>query len=135
LKNLPFFLYGTLRPGCVRHGVIASSAEKLVSGTLSGVAMYYVPQGGFPYIDASESAEDKIVGEVCYVKPDRFEGVLADLDAIEGYAEGSNDSFFERKTVTVQTEDGDVECICYFGGTIKQYARGERVPSGDFKDC
>lgn len=135
MKQLPFFLYGTLRPGFLRHDAISYAVKKLIPGVLPGASMRYVPAGGFPYVKESNNKEDKIIGEVCYVSPAYFKNVLADLDAIEGYVEGKDGNLFERKIVTVQTDQGEVECICYLGGFIKELVEGELVPSGDFKDC
>jgi gamma-glutamylcyclotransferase (GGCT)/AIG2-like uncharacterized protein YtfP len=128
MKKLPFFLYGTLRPGEIRYHVIAPAVESLVSGKLEKAKM--TNTGGFPYIEPAESGS--IVGEVCVVKDADYSSVLGRLDAIEGYIDGGTHCFFQREIVTVQTAAGDVECYCYLGGTVKRHG-GDPIPSGDWK--
>lgn len=79
---LPFFVYGTLRPGEVNHDLFLRGrtvAEEPAS--LQGVALYEGP--GYPY--AVDRPGSVVVGELITAAPGAYGELLAALDVLEEY--------------------------------------------------
>lgn len=80
--RLPLFVYGTLRPGEVNHTLFLlgrTAAEE--PARLPGALLYDGP--GYPY--AVADAGSAVVGELVTPAPEAYDGVLAELDRLEGY--------------------------------------------------
>jgi gamma-glutamylcyclotransferase (GGCT)/AIG2-like uncharacterized protein YtfP len=66
---------------------------------------------------------------------DRYEQVLANLDALEGYDVASDTGLYLRRTCTVRLPDGDeVEAYIYLGGprALRRFTDDDLVPDGDW---
>ncbi len=99
LRNLPYFVYGTLRPG---HGNYRAYLEGKTVGaaakaTLRGFQMYNL--GGFPMAVHTGDEKDVIVGNLVQVRPKEVAEVSAALDRLEGYP-----SFYDKMVVTAYEE-------------------------------
>ncbi|MEU2389850.1 gamma-glutamylcyclotransferase family protein [Streptomyces sp. NPDC007369] len=80
--ELPFFVYGTLRPGGVNHALFLrgrTSAEE--PARLPGALLYDGP--GYPY--AVRHTGSEIVGELVTAAPGAYGRLLAELDRLEEY--------------------------------------------------
>lgn len=106
MELLPCFVYGTLRSGqgnyqwCLRGRTVSEQPA-----TLTGGVMY--DSGGFPYVVQTNEATDVIVGDLMFLDPDLYADTANSLDGLEGfYAEGSRRNHYDRRIVTVTTEDG-----------------------------
>ena len=79
---LPFFVYGTLRPGETNHALFLSGrtlAEE--PARLTGAVLYDGP--GYPY--ALEVPGGSLHGDLVTVTPEYYPGTLRALDALEEY--------------------------------------------------
>jgi gamma-glutamylcyclotransferase (GGCT)/AIG2-like uncharacterized protein YtfP len=105
--DLPYAVYGTLRPGCGNDGLWFGLAKLGVAGYVNDHRMVTGPSASFPYaIPALFSA---IVVELVH-PVERFAGLLRDrLDTLEGYPH-----FYDRKVVEVETYAGPVDAWFYF---------------------
>lgn len=114
-KQLPFFVYGTLRKGFVNYnrilkGMTAAEHAAITTGTMFSV-------GGFPALIESPVSESPIMGELMYIKPERYAEALGSMDYLEGYREGDEArSMYIRKKVNVFNESAGqmVECWVYY---------------------
>ncbi|MEU3773229.1 gamma-glutamylcyclotransferase family protein [Streptomyces sp. NPDC032472] len=80
--ELPFFVYGTLRPGEVNHALFLrgrTAAEE--PARLPDALLYDGP--GYPY--AVQHAGSQIVGELITPAPGAYARLLAELDRLEEY--------------------------------------------------
>ncbi|MEU9477786.1 gamma-glutamylcyclotransferase family protein [Streptomyces sp. NPDC048191] len=102
--TLPFFVYGTLRPGEVNHDLFLrgrTAAEE--PARLPGAALYDGP--GYPY--AVERPGGEIRGELVTARPEAYDELLAALDRLEEYAPGDPRNLYERVARNaVRTTDG-----------------------------
>ncbi|MFE6158526.1 gamma-glutamylcyclotransferase family protein [Streptomyces sp. NPDC056486] len=102
--RLPFFVYGTLRPGEPNHDVhLRGNVTAEVPARLAGALLYEGP--GYPYL--VEGPEGSLVrGELIAARPSAYERLLADLDVLENYAPGDPGNLYERVAREVTLLDG-----------------------------
>ncbi|MGW6023023.1 gamma-glutamylcyclotransferase family protein [Streptomyces sp. NPDC055099] len=92
--RLPFFVYGTLRPGERYHDVhLRGSVETERPARLPGAVLYEGP--GYPYLVESPEG-GPVYGELITAAPSVYDRLLADLDVLEGYAPGDPRNLYER---------------------------------------
>ncbi|MEV5592356.1 gamma-glutamylcyclotransferase family protein [Streptomyces sp. NPDC052496] len=102
-ERLPFFVYGTLRPGRANHarclrGRTASEESALVRG----LSLYEGP--GYPYA-VTGPAEAVVHGALVQPLEGAYDAVRATLDRLEGHVPGAPGNLYER--VARQTECAD----------------------------
>ncbi|MEV5017395.1 gamma-glutamylcyclotransferase family protein [Streptomyces sp. NPDC053780] len=96
--RLPFFVYGTLRPGGVNHDAFLRGRTRAEEpARLHGALLY--PGPGYPY--AVEAPEGNVRGEVVTALPGEYEALLAELDRLEEYAPGDPRNLYDRVARTV----------------------------------
>jgi gamma-glutamylcyclotransferase (GGCT)/AIG2-like uncharacterized protein YtfP len=113
MKNLPVFVYGTLRQGFGNHSRYLEGKTRIIVNASAKGTMFSV--GGFPAL--IESPMDKeIKGELVFIQPDNYDKVLQSLDFLEGYRQHNLEmSMYLRKKVTVMTDGGvPVEAWVYY---------------------
>ncbi|MFE5395527.1 gamma-glutamylcyclotransferase family protein [Streptomyces sp. NPDC056568] len=99
--RLPFFVYGTLRPGGRNHGPFLRGrtlAEE--PARLHGALLYAGP--GYPY--AVEDAAGVVGGELVTARPEAYGELLAALDRLEEYVPGDPRNLYDRVARTVVRE-------------------------------
>ncbi|MCH0540657.1 gamma-glutamylcyclotransferase [Streptomyces sp. MUM 203J] len=122
VTGLPFFVYGTLRPGLTNHDAFLqgrTAAEE--PARLPGARLYDGP--GYPYLRLGGTGE--VRGELVYPAPGRYGELLAALDGLEEYLGPRHPrNLYEREACeAVRLRDG---------GTVRAwvYVAAERVPLG-----
>lgn len=131
---LPFFVYGTLRPGEVNHALFLRGrtvAEE--PATLPGAALYDGP--GYPF--AVDRPGCAVAGELITAAPDAYAGLLAALDVLEEY-DGPHrpGNVYDRIAREALRADGTpVRAWVYLASPL--LARdlresGTRIPGGDW---
>jgi len=105
-KNIPVFVYGSLRKGMHLHSYMGKS--KLVGfGYVDGYTLHSL--GSFPGINAGEP-DNRLYGELYMVNDE----VLADLDHIEGYrADEQAYNFYNRVKETAVIDGNEHKCFLY----------------------
>lgn len=97
--ELPFFVYGTLRPGEVNHDLFLrgrTAAEE--PARLAGALLYDGP--GYPYAAPGEGA---VAGELVTAAPGAYGELLAVLDRLEDYfGPGHPRNLYERRRCEVR---------------------------------
>lgn len=90
---LPFFVYGTLRPGGTNHDLFLRGRTRHEEpARLRGAVLYEGP--GYPY--AVEEPGGAVTGELVTALPEAYEGLLAGLDRLEQYVPGDPRNLYER---------------------------------------
>ncbi|MFJ3493052.1 gamma-glutamylcyclotransferase family protein [Streptomyces sp. NPDC086091] len=91
--ELPFFVYGTLRPGEVNHDLLLRGRTRSeVPARLTGAVLYDGP--GYPY--AVEEPGGTVTGELVTALPGAYRALLAELDVLEEYRPGDPRNLYER---------------------------------------
>ena len=76
--TLPFFVYGTLRPGEVNHDLfLRGRTHSEEPGRLADAVLY--EGSGYPYA-VEEPGGGAVGGELVTALPEAYEGLLAELD-------------------------------------------------------
>ncbi|MEU4796943.1 gamma-glutamylcyclotransferase family protein [Streptomyces sp. NPDC023327] len=104
--RLPFFVYGTLRPGERNHAVHLRGDDVDAQGPalLPGAVLYEGP--GYPYAVEDPEA-GPVHGELVTAAPHAHDRLLAALDLLEEYAPGDPRNLYDRVTREVtRTADG-----------------------------
>jgi gamma-glutamylcyclotransferase (GGCT)/AIG2-like uncharacterized protein YtfP len=137
-EHLPFFVYGTLRPGEENYQLFAAGKTlREVSAVLPRHVMY---AGRYPCVVEDDCAGgSRVVGDLLFIHPALYEQVLAAFDALERFDPTQEDPWYRRVTRTVDylAEDGSTRRMTawvYLGGraTVATYTERDRVPSGDW---
>jgi gamma-glutamylcyclotransferase (GGCT)/AIG2-like uncharacterized protein YtfP len=132
---LPFFVYGTLRPGEDNHTVFLRGRTRLEEpARLADAVLYDGP--GYPY--AVEEPGGVVRGELVTALPEEYGEVLTALDRLEGYVAGDPRSLYERveRAVVRETDGTPVRAWVYVAGpsvTARLLAGGERIEGGDWR--
>lgn len=135
-SRLPFFVYGTLRPGQANHPLVEGRTAPSRPAVLPGALLYDGP--GYPYAVAAPAAEpgtDTVHGELLDVLPDQYDTVLADLDRLEDHVPGARGNLYERLALRVDCDGLRCDAWVYLAGeelarTLR--ASGRIIPSGDW---
>lgn len=106
--GLPFFVYGTLRPGEVNHDLfLRGRTLREEPARLRGAVLYDGP--GYPY--AVEEPGGLVAGELVTALPQAYGQLLADLDRLEEYSPGDPDNLYERVPREVVTVGNDTTAV------------------------
>ncbi|MDH6519233.1 gamma-glutamylcyclotransferase (GGCT)/AIG2-like uncharacterized protein YtfP [Streptomyces sp. SAI-208] len=133
--RLPFFVYGTLRPGEVNHDLfLRGRVRSEEPGLLTGALLYDGP--GYPY--AVEGPGGAVAGELVTPRADAYAELLAVLDELEEYAPGDPHNLYERVArEVIRTADGTpVRAWAYVAAppvAARLRTRGKLIESGDWR--
>ncbi|MEV0171361.1 gamma-glutamylcyclotransferase family protein [Streptomyces sp. NPDC050803] len=132
--RLPFFVYGTLRPGEPNHDLfLRGRTLREEPARLAGALLYDGP--GYPYV--VEEPGPEVRGELVTARPEEYAELLAVLDRLEEYAPGDPRNLYERVAREVtRTDDGtSVRAWVYVAAppvAARLRARGRVIGSGDW---
>lgn len=131
--RLPFFVYGTLRPGEANHDLfLRGRTTSEEPGRLTGAVLYDGP--GYPY--AVEEPGGEVRGELVTARPETYEALLAALDRLEEYTPGDPRSLYERVVRDIVRADGTTaRAWVYLAAphvAARLRAHGTRIPDGDW---
>ncbi|WP_254407313.1 gamma-glutamylcyclotransferase family protein [Streptomyces sp. GMY02] len=131
--ELPFFVYGTLRPGEPNHDLcLRGRTSREVPARLEGAVLYDGP--GYPY---AVEAPGTVLGDLITARPGAYAELLTVLDELEDYlAPGHPRNLYERVAREVRAADGTpVRAWVYFAAARvarELRARGRLIVSGDW---
>jgi gamma-glutamylcyclotransferase (GGCT)/AIG2-like uncharacterized protein YtfP len=128
-----FFVYGTLRPGQPNFRRISGLVVRAEPAILCGHVLY---GRGMPYPYAGQGS-GRVVGDLLWVRPEAMGDALRILDALEGYREGGGRNLYERRSLAVTSQRGQVEAWVYLAGhaVLGDLTPDLVVPSGDWHTC
>lgn len=132
--TLPFFVYGTLRPGEHNHDhFLLGRTTSERPARLPGAALYDGP--GYPY--AVDEPGALVHGELITARPEEYGRLLGALDKLEDYAPGDPANVYDRVIRDVICEDGaTVRAWVYVAAppvAARLRARGRRIEGGDWR--
>ncbi|MFE4669986.1 gamma-glutamylcyclotransferase family protein [Streptomyces sp. NPDC056716] len=132
--TLPFFVYGTLRPGEPNHDAYLRGRTRTERpARLADAVLYDGP--GYPY--AVPEPGGVVHGDLITALPDAYAELLHALDALEEYVPGDPHSLYERTTreVIPEPHGTPVRAWVYLAAPPIATAlrtRGTRIKTGDW---
>ncbi|WP_264927845.1 gamma-glutamylcyclotransferase family protein [Streptomyces sp. A012304] len=133
---MPFFVYGTLRPGEPNHDLFLRG-RTLAEGParLRDAVLYDGP--GYPY--AVEEAGGVVAGDLVVPLPETYGRLLTELDRLEEYRPGDPRNLYERtaREVLRGTDGEPVRAWVYLAAptvATRLRQRGKRIESGDWRE-
>ena len=107
-KKLPFFVYGTLRPGNrLWLQYIGDTQETSVKGILKGYALSFA-KSSKTYPTITPRPGDVVYGDILYIKPEHYEGIKRNINWLEVTASG-----YKKEIVDIETPNGIVTALTY----------------------
>jgi gamma-glutamylcyclotransferase (GGCT)/AIG2-like uncharacterized protein YtfP len=135
-RRLPFFVYGTLRPGEVNHDLFLRGRTRAEEpARLAGAVLYDGP--GYPY--AVEEAGGVVCGELVTARAEAYGELLAGLDRLEEYQPGDPSRSLYLRVEREVTRDADgaaVRAWVYLAApavAARLRARGKLIEGGDWR--
>ncbi|WP_406416348.1 gamma-glutamylcyclotransferase family protein [Streptomyces sp. NBC_01614] len=133
---LPFFVYGTLRPGEPNHDAFLRGrtlAEE--PARLAGAVLYDGP--GYPYAVEALGGRGTVYGDLVTARPEDYPTLLAALDHLEEYAPNDPRSLYERvaRDVLRDTDGTAVQAWVYVAAppiAARLRTRGRLIETGDW---
>ncbi|MEU3945304.1 gamma-glutamylcyclotransferase family protein [Streptomyces sp. NPDC029526] len=136
MTPLPFFVYGTLRPGGVNHGpFLGGRTLREEPGRLPDAVLYDGP--GYPFAAEGFGPGVEVRGELVTALPEAYPGLLAELDRLEEYTPGDPRNLYERvaREVVREADGAAVRAWVYVAApavAARLRARGRLVEGGDW---
>lgn len=131
--SLPFFVYGTLRPGEPNHDhFLRGRTRSEEPACLHDAALYDGP--GYPYAVEEPGI---VYGDLVTARPEEYAALLVALDRLEEYAPGDPRNLYERvEREVVREADGTrVRAWVYVAAPAVAHRlrlRGRRIETGDW---
>ncbi|MET8407244.1 gamma-glutamylcyclotransferase family protein [Streptomyces sp. NPDC005195] len=132
--RLPFFVYGTLRPGEHHHDAFLRGRTRSEQPAgMRGIVLYDGP--GYPY--AVEEPAGVVRGELVMALPEAYGELLGALDRLEEYVPGDPRNLYERVVREATRADGTgARAWVYLAApavAARLRTRGRLVPGGDWR--
>ncbi|MEU3661740.1 gamma-glutamylcyclotransferase family protein [Streptomyces sp. NPDC032940] len=133
-EHLPFFVYGTLRPGGPNHARFLTGRTRAEEpARLTGAVLYAGP--GYPY--AVEAPDGTVRGDLVTPRPEAYDDLLAALDRLEEYTPGDPRNLYDRvaRHVVPDAAGTPVRAWVYVAAppvAARLRARGTAIGSGDW---
>lgn len=106
-EELPFFVYGTLRPkdfNYVAH-FQGRTAQELNGFYLPNTEIYSL--GRFPAMLETTQADSKVWGDLIYIPQNIYPLIRAEIDALEWFTPGASDNWYWRVAREAISPEGE----------------------------
>jgi gamma-glutamylcyclotransferase (GGCT)/AIG2-like uncharacterized protein YtfP len=122
-RQLPVFVYGTLRHGESNYHLLAGRTTAELPATMDNVAMYAISNypilnEGYRVVPILTEGQNTVRGELMTLDPNRYDAIMADLDILESYDPGrrDDDNLYLRLQRPSKLADGSIVMAwVYFG--------------------
>ncbi|WP_369169176.1 gamma-glutamylcyclotransferase family protein [Streptomyces sp. R28] len=134
--RLPFFVYGTLRPGEPNHDhFLRGRTLTEEPARLVGAVLYDGP--GYPYAVEERDGGGTVYGDLVTARPEEYPALLAALDRLEEYAPDDPRNLYDRiARQVIRDFDGTaVQAWVYVAApsvAARLRAHGRLIESGDW---
>lgn len=144
MKQLPIFVYGTLRPGYGNYEwALQGKTYQEVSAKIYGFTMFNGP--GFPYMTYARPDlrvdATSVTGTLVWLDPVEYDWILQALDHLEGFIEPAHpDNHYECIITIVEANEQPVEAYAYVAtpylmDRLWEHREEDIIPSGDWVDA
>jgi gamma-glutamylcyclotransferase (GGCT)/AIG2-like uncharacterized protein YtfP len=129
---LPFFVYGTLRPGESNYHLLQGQTLSEQSAHVRGLCLYSL--GTYPMMVKSTNPDERVWGELVVIKPQAYPQVVKHLDELEEYDPANPlSSLYQRITYPIHLDGGEtVTAWLYIGQHEVIKLSDPRIWDGDW---
>ncbi|MEG0857310.1 MAG: gamma-glutamylcyclotransferase family protein [Terrisporobacter sp.] len=115
MKNINFFVYGSLREGFFNYDkYLDGKVSKKIDAQLNDMSLYHMPYKGYPAIIPGENT---ILGEIIVINKDDYEETMKAMDEMEGFISENNPENEYHKVLleveNIETKEKQ-KCFVYF---------------------
>ena len=127
MKDVPFFVYGTLLPDQPNFRLWGDSISRMEYGRIKDCQLF--DMGAYPML--VESNEKYVHGMLVFVIPEYKDEMIARIDELEGYdPEKHGESAYNREMREVELESGKTVTAWVYLGHKKYIDKEKPVPGG-----
>jgi gamma-glutamylcyclotransferase (GGCT)/AIG2-like uncharacterized protein YtfP len=127
MKDVPFFVYGTLLPEQPNFRLWGSSISRMEYGRIKDCQLF--DMGAYPML--VESKEKYVHGMLVFVVPEYKDEMIIRIDELEGYnPEKHGESAYNREMREVELENGKTVTAWVYLGNKKYIDKVKAVPGG-----
>ena len=127
MKDVPFFVYGTLLPEQPNFRLWKDSISRMEYGRIKDCQLF--DMGAYPML--VESNEKYVHGMLVFIMPEHKDEMIARIDELEGYDPGKHgESAYNREMREVELENGKAVTAWVYLGHKKYIGKEKSVPSG-----
>tara|TARA_Y100001934_G_scaffold14032_1_gene17340 strand:- start:275 stop:742 length:468 start_codon:yes stop_codon:yes gene_type:complete len=129
MKNLPFFVYGTLIPDQSNYYLWSDSIVSTKNGLIKNHQLF--DMGHYPMI--VESKGNNVHGMLMYIKNEDYTKVTKIIDNLEGYnPENHGSSAYNRELRDIELEEEKIEKAWIYIGNKEYVNKENKVKDGDW---
>ena len=113
MKDLPFFVYGTLLPNQPNYYLWKDSITDIKNGIIRNYQLF--DMGHYPMIVESEG--NNVEGMLMYIKTENYDKITKIIDNLEGYnPENHGNCAYNREIKDIELENGELtKALIYIG--------------------
>lgn len=132
MKQLPFFVYGTLLPGQPNDFYWADKIVQSVPAVLDQVTLYAFSD--YPMMIEELGCKNQVIGQAIWVRAEHYTQLIAELDQLEVYNPADHkNSLYLRVERIVHTADGAKIPAWVYLGKAKFVRNLPIVANGDWE--
>jgi len=129
MKNIPFFVYGTLIPDQPNYYLWKDSIADTKNGMIKNCELF--DMGHYPMIVKSEG--NNVHGILMYIKEGNYKKITKVIDNLEGYnPEKHGMSAYNREIRDIELESGELEKAWIYIGSEKYVKKENPVKDGNW---
>ena len=129
MKNLPFFVYGTLIPDQPNYYLWKDSIANTKKGILKNYELF--DMGHYPMIIQSEG--NNVHGMLMYIENEDYNKITKIIDNLEGYnPENHGSSAYNRELRNIELENGELEKAWIYIGSKEYVKKKNTVKNGNW---
>ena len=129
MKNLPFFVYGTLIPDQPNYYLWKDSIANTKKGIVKNYELF--DMGHYPMIIQSEG--NNVHGMLMYIENEDYNKITKIIDNLEGYnPENHGSSAYNRELRNIELENGELEKAWIYIGSEEYVKKKNTIKNGNW---
>ena len=127
MKDVPFFVYGTLLPDQPNFRLWGNCISRMEYGRIKDCQLF--DMGAYPML--VEEKEKYVHGMLVFIDPEHKDEMITRIDELEGYdSEKHGESAYNREMQEVELENGKTVTAWVYLGHKKYIDQEKPVPGG-----
>ena len=131
-EQLPFFVYGTLRPGQSNFHLLDGRTRRIRPASVTGFGLYSL--GAYPILFTDDNPRARVVGDLVMPTPQYYTRVMKALDRLEEYDPSDPEGgLYQRIPHQVRLHGRKrIRAWLYLGRPEHLFMKPKRIHHGDW---